>query len=80
MVLDKGEKYVFIENASRKTIYNIRHGTPGRPCGRPAPRGQRRANILLCDSRVNVAAQRAVLPGNAPQHHQHRRHHAENGH
>ena len=42
MVLDKGEKYVFIENASGKTIYNIA--------------------MELCDSGVNVEAQRTVLP------------------
>ena len=62
MVLDKGEKYVFIENASGKTIYNIAMERLAAPAAGPFPAGSVAPNILLCDSGVNVAAQRAVLP------------------
>ena len=62
MVLDKGEKYVFIENASGKTIYNIAMERLAAPAAGPLPAGSVAPNILLCDSGVNVAAQRAVLP------------------
>ena len=62
MVLDKGEKYVFIENASGKTIYNIAMDRLAAPAAGPLPAGSVAPNILLCDSGVNVAAQRAVLP------------------
>lgn len=62
MVLDKGEKYVFIENASGKTIYNIAMERLAAPkSGAPAP-GSISPNILLCDSGANVEAQRSILP------------------
>ena len=62
MVLDKGEKYVFIENASGKTIYNIAMERLAAPAAGPPPAGSITPNILLCDSGVNVEAQRTVLP------------------
>lgn len=58
----QGEKYVFIENASGKTIYNIAMERLAAPAAGPLPAGSVAPNILLCDSGVNVAAQRAVLP------------------
>lgn len=39
MVLDKGEKYVFIENASGKTIYNIAMERLAAPAAGPPPAG-----------------------------------------
>lgn len=63
MVLDKGAKYVFMEQASGKTIYNIateRLAAVASGAGAPAP-GSLAANILLCDSGVNMEAQRAYL-------------------
>ncbi len=62
MVLDRGEKYVFIENASDKTIYNIAMERLAARAEGPPPAGSITPNILLCDSRVNVEAQRSVLP------------------
>ena len=61
MVLDKGEKFVRIENAGAKTIYNIAMERFAAPkSGAPAP-GTVAPNILLCDSGVNVEAQRSVI-------------------
>lgn len=42
MVLDKGEKYVFIENASGKTIYNIAMERLAAPAAGPPPRAASR--------------------------------------
>lgn len=61
MVLDKGEKYISIENASGKTIYDIAmKRLPAVKGSEPEP-GSVAPNLLLCDSGVNVEAQRAVL-------------------
>lgn len=61
MVLDKGEKYVFIENAGSKTIYNIAMARFAASKSAPPATGSVAPNILLCDSGVNVEAQRAIV-------------------
>ncbi|WP_295925529.1 hypothetical protein, partial [uncultured Akkermansia sp.] len=50
------------KGAPRRSIYTYPWGRPAAPAAGPPPAGSITPNILLCDSGVNVEAQRTVLP------------------
>lgn len=62
MALDKGEKCIFIENASDKTIYNIATARLAAPATGLPVQDTMKPNILLCDSGVHVDTLRSSLP------------------
>ena len=79
MVLDKGKNTSSLKTPpARRFTTSPWNAWP--PRGGPAPRGQRRAQHPSLRQRRERGSPARRAAGNAPQHHQHRRHHAENGH
>ncbi|WP_295925664.1 biotin/lipoyl-containing protein, partial [uncultured Akkermansia sp.] len=62
MGLDKGEKYVFIENASGKTIYNIAMERMAAPAAGPPPASRLTPHLLLSTRGLNRGTPPPRLP------------------